>query len=254
MDKIFDLLILTGETNAIGVSSDKGKQYRMPILAYVIKDTGELVEQKTTLTWSSEQNFHLEKLSIYCIKAIAKTDENLESDAYQKCFTVESIISNNIENEQLLEVLQKYNALIIRHDTELGEFVLEKSFFNTFEGNVIWLGNRCDVYFNCVHDLNNYDVCLHIFKSIYATLAVFDKKVKDFACEQLLMLANEWNEDGNIVITKDDFIDKLLILSCDIFINGSYKVTYSCGEIFFGHVVEVRGNIENGLKSATLAG
>ena len=121
-------------------------------------------------------------------------------------------------------------------------------------GKANWLGNSCNIYLKCVDDLNNYEVCLNILKEIYNDLESYNKKFLEFACDRLLNTANDWNENSEKEITREEFINNLVITSCDISKNGSYSISYSCGEMFLGHIITVRGNVETGLKDALLEG
>ena len=248
MEKEFELLILTGENNPVGIRGPKGKIYKMPILAYVIEESNKLVDGTAKLSWSEELKIQFEKKTTYSIKGVAKVD--LENYIDPKSFTVIEVLEKGIENEQLNVVLEKYNTPIIKKDDKLGEFVLDKR-FNIFEGKANWQGNSCNIYLKCVDDLNNYEICLNIFKTIYNDLESYNKKFLEFACDKLLNTANDWNEKE---ITREEFINNLVITSCDISKNGSYSISYSCGEMFLGHIITVRGNVETGLKEALLEG
>lgn len=251
MEKEFELFILTGENSPVGIRGSKGKIYKMPILAYVIGESNKLVDSTAKLSWGEELKIQFEKKTIYRIKGIAKVD--LENYIDPKSFTVTEVLDKGVENEQLNAVLEKYNPPIIKNDDELGEFVLDKR-FNIFEGKANWLGNSCNIYLKCVDDLNNYEVCLNTLKEIYNDLESYNKKFLEFACDKLLNTANDWNENNEKEITREEFINNLVITSCDISKNGSYSISYSCGEMFLGHIVTVRGNIETGLKEALLEG
>ena len=251
MEKEFELLILTGENSPVGIRGPKGKIYKMPILAYVIEESNKLVDSTAKLSWGEELKIQFEKKTIYSIKGVAKVD--LENYSNPKSFTVIEVLGKGIENEQLNVVLEKYNTPVIKKDDELGEFVLDKR-FNIFGGKVNWLGKSCDIYLKCVDDLNNYETCLNIFKTIYNDLESYNKKFLEFVCDKLLDRANEWNESEEKEITREEFINNLVITSCDISKNGSYSISYSCGEMFLGHIITVRGNIETGLKEALLEG
>lgn len=142
---------------------------------------------------------------------------------------------------------------IIGKDDELGEFVLDKR-FNHIQGEINWLGNTCDIYLNCVDDLNSYEACLKTLKEIYNDLEAYNKKFLEFACDKLLNVANDWNENNEKEITREEFINNLVITSCEIFKDGSYLISYSCEEMFCDQVVTVSGNIETGLNDACLEG
>lgn len=251
MEKEFELLILTGENNPIATRGPKGKQYKMQILGYVIKESNKLVDSTAKLIWNEDLEIKFENKTIYCIKGIAKIDP--ENYTEPKSFNVVEILDKEVQNEQLKEVLKNYNTPIVKQDDEFGEFVLNKR-FNTFEGKINWLGNQCDVSLKCVDNLENYEVCLNTLKSIYNDLESNNKKFLEFACDKLLDTANDWNEDEGKEITREEFLNNLIIKSCDIAKNGLYSINYLCKEMFLDHTITVRGNIETGLREAVLEG
>ena len=80
----------------------------------------------------------------------------------------------------------------------------------------------------------------------------FDRRVKDFIAEKLLNVAIEWNDDK--VISKEEFIFKLSLYDLSIGKSGSFVLYYSCENIFWGHNICVKGNVDGELKEAIIEG
>lgn len=239
-----ELLILTDDIGTGGIRGKNGMQYRLTILAYIEKVSNKLVEQKTTLVWEEEQKYHFDRKTIYAIKGIV---ESRDANSNIRNFIVTEIIEKNVENAQLNLILEKYNTPVIKQDDELGEFILDKR-FNMFNGKVNWLGNNCDIFLSCLDNVDNYEDCLNHFKSIYSNLEEYNKKFIDAIVCQLLDTANKWNDDREEPITKEEFMNTLKISECSMDKSGYYIVYYSCGDIFDGHIISVRGDMEKGIR------
>lgn len=66
-------------------------------------------------------------------------------------------------------------------------------------------------------------------------------KVMEFAAtDDLLKLKNEvWLEEDEDEITKEEFINRIVLENISIYSDGNFDVWYGDGDIFWGHAVKV---------------
>lgn len=257
IEKEYEVYILTGDDNKVGTIGQNEKHFVLPIVAYVIKNTGELVKNtgkslrdKIKVYWDEEQNIEFEKQKIYLLKCKAKVLAENEANAKPKRLIVEDVLENGAENEQLKVALEEYNMPIIKKDEQLGEFILDKR-FNCFRGKLNLLEKDCKISL-AVNDINDCDVCIEFLKQICDNIKEFDTRVKDFIAEKLLNTAIEWNDDR--IMNKEEFISNLSLYDLSIDKSGSIVMYYYCENVFLGHNICVRGNADGELKKATIEG
>ena len=254
IEKEYELYVLTGETNAYSVrtlSMDE-PEYILPIEAYVIKNTNELIKGRITLKWKDNHNFTFEKNTIYLIRGIATIKANQEIESMPKHFKLKKVVEKNATNGLLEEYLKMINVPIIKNDNDFGDFVFNRK-YNWFEGRIDWLGKTCNIYLKVSEEGEDFNTCLDYFKKIYSNLKQFNNEIIEYVSNELLLTAISWNKTKN-TISKEEFVKQLSIESIKIFKDGDFDIYYTCGNIFLGHVINIRGNYKHGLNYATLVG
>ena len=252
-EKGYEVYILTGDDNGVGTKGSTGKHYVLPIVAYVIKNTGELVKasggairDRLKINWEEEKGFQFGKQTIYLIKCREKGLVEEEETIRPKNLTVEEILKCNAENEQLRLILEEYNQPLTYKDEQLGEFVLDKR-YNRFYGQLTIQGSECKIRLD-----DDYDTCIEFLRQIDNHILEFNQRVQEFIVKQLFDTAMEWNEDGPI--SQEDFMKSLSLYDLSIGKRGTFEMRYSCGDVFWGHHICVRGNVNGELREAMLEG
>lgn len=83
-----------------------------------------------------------------------------------------------------------------------------------------------------------------------------DRQMRAFAAGKLTELANEWQEDDDNAgdITEDIFAERISVSELSFTSDGDFTAYYNDDDMFWGHAVEICGNMENGFESANIAG
>ncbi len=90
---------------------------------------------------------------------------------------------------------------------------------------------------------------------LWANQAEWNREVTDFPVKELLELKNDtWRQDDETPLTKEDFIERMVLESITLNPHGSFDFWYSDGDMFWGHSIEVAGNFREGIKYANIAG
>ncbi len=267
-----ELLVLTGEYVGGAGSVTKGLwSPSADILGYVDLETGETVESEGGLSWLAREEdkdgwiYHLKDLTIYHIKCRKIKPEKVMKNAQPRFFNnfmLTEVVEREIENPALSKLLEKYKEVVVIEDGDCGTFSLERH-FNWFVGTVDWLGEDCHVTLECDEENGTTaDRALVQFKNIYANLKEWDQKFRAFASEKLTELANDWqdegydDEDGEALaaITEESFAGRIVISEFSIDAEGDYEVYYDDDDMFWGHVIIVRGSVDGGMEDAYIAG
>lgn len=175
----------------------------------------------------------------------------------EKTMMLVNILEIEYEDDDLNRVLQDSMKPVFYNDEVLGRFELDKS-VKLFEKKISWSGEEGRLYFD-------WDENVDIMKSALETANVllkdpddWNKKIKMYAAEELVELANEWlqdNEESDIdEITKEMFVDFMKLDSISVYPEGDFEIFFFDGDMFWGHYIIVNGNINEGFTSADIAG
>lgn len=208
---------------------------------------------------TKEKIFDLDKERIYRLKV-------RESLPYVHSYThknipcgrnlmVIEVLERNCEDDRLAEILREYQIPVMIHPTGCGELLLDKS-MGTFDGDCQWNGEKCKVCLDVDDEgAKTAENAVVTLAKLLSDSEIWDDKARKLAASELVESANDWQQEEDAVeITKEDFAKRLTLSSLYISANGNLEIFYDDDDMFFGHVIIVRGNIVNGLDSADIAG
>ena len=96
-------------------------------------------------------------------------------------------------------------------------------------------------------------------KTLLASAADWDKRVRAYAADELVSLANDWSqdmdEDGQAAeVTREQFIQRMELEAIEVREDGSFQFWFGDGDLFCGHSIWVSGDLENGPDEAKMEG
>ncbi len=263
-----EILILIGSVSGGAGKFRDSWDASQSFLAYVDLEINELKEGEGCVDWliSEEESkehgtmwpFYFQDDTIYRLKVRELKDENVPEGGlsyFYNRFMVVEVLEENIQNNELQAILTEYKKPVEIVDEKLGKFDLNKD-YAMFEGSIKWLGEEVSVLLEVdVDDKETWTEVMDILRMLHEQQEQKDIEFRNFAGEKLTELANKWLEDENQEITKNDFIKRISLSELSIsFDGGSFTAYYDDDDMFYGHVVSVYGNINDGLKSATIEG
>lgn len=264
--KCLDIMVLT-EDNASAGKSGQAKLWTvsMKILAYVNLSNGELVNEKRRLEWlitdeecqTEERVFHLKKESIYKLK-VRESKYFIHKYNHQempkgKWLMVVDVLERNCHDKRLDLLLKEYKKEVVIHPKECSELLLDKS-LERFTGNCCWNSKECHLHLDADEGSETAYEALKTLNILLINQKKCDSEVREYAAKVLTETANEWAEEDDITITKEEFARRLEISEVSISLNNDFELFYNDDDMFWGHVVIVSGNIKDGLTDATIAG
>ncbi len=225
--------------------------YRVPSVNFIasINNTTKILNREPgKLIWmeknsNSDIKFNFDKLGIYLVKVkISKENNNsyLLVDVLQK-----------MKNNSLEEIKEEYLKPVVIND-KLGEFKLNRD-YNSFEGDINYLGSKCNVYLEVDEGRTDANLQLNKLKDIYTNLENWNNNLNNFIVEKLLDYANDYNEEDK-EITKEDFLNKLGKPSITIKNDLSIEVIFDSNDIFNDHFVVVNIDKDGNFINADLEG
>jgi hypothetical protein len=154
------------------------------------------------------------------------------------------------EDGEVRAFLQAYLTPVRIVDPTFGQFELNKR-FHMFEGIVDFGGENIKLKL----DGRNLDRCFEIARTLWNNADSWKQKAQNFAIQELLPLKNQfWLEEGQEELTVDTFANSLQLETIAISSNGSIEFYYNDGDLFFGHTIELSGEIHGGFRRANPIG
>ncbi|HBH94569.1 MAG TPA: hypothetical protein DDX91_02385 [Ruminococcaceae bacterium] len=260
-----ELIVLLSES--VGSAGSFGKGMWTPsaeFLAFIDPSDNSFVHESGYLEWlcedseSGEWRYDLQELTAYRVKCRSETEENRRGDRSRYYFLLTEVLERDVKEPELQKVLDEYLTPVEINDELCGKFVLDRQ-FDWFTRKIDWAGRKCSIYLECDFDDDEAaGKALDHFKRIYADLDKWDKKLRRFAAEELTGNANEWQEDSDeentAPITEKSFAERIHISEFSINEEGEFSAYADDDDMFWGHSVEISGNVDGELDSANICG
>ena len=265
-----EVLVLT-ESGTSASRWGKNKLWRAnaEVLAWVDVATGELVKETSSLEWQMtdeecqkiEKVFNIKGETIYRLKVQESlpftnlcTGEMMKQGYY---LWVKEVLERNCKETRLEEILEMYQNPVVIRPKGCKKLTLDKS-VGTFSGKGSWNGAECLVHLDVDREgAETAKDSRGTLKKLLENCQEWDEKARRFAAEKLTANANDWakEEDENAKeITQEEFAKRLIISEVCVSTKGYFELFYEDDDMFWGHVVIVSGNIENGIDDAVMAG
>lgn len=262
-----EILILTSDASSGAGKVNDSWDSSQYFLAYVDLGSQELHKGDGRVNWLLTEEeckefgtgypYNFEKGTIYHLKVRELIDKNVPEGrlpSFYNRFILVDVLNENVENEALQEVLTEYRKPVIIEDATLGKFELNKDYSN-FEGDIIWQDQDVSVSLEVdADDEKTWSETLEMLRKLYQEQEKYDKEFRDFAAKELTELANDWAEEDVEEITEESFSKRISLSELTIDFEGEYTAYYSDDDLFYGHIIMVSGNMDDGPESANIGG
>lgn len=240
----------------------------MKLLAYIDVCTDTLVQEHSSLTWqltdeecrTNEKIYNLERERIYRLRvreSLPFTGFTGEPVRRGWNLMVLEVLERDCREGRLEELLIQYQKPVTIHPAGCGELLLDKS-LGSFDGTCQWNGEECLVHLDVDEEgAETAEDALRTLEILFAQSEEWDRQARELAASELTDNANDWQDDSGEdapEITKEDFAGRLSISELCISTDGEFEIYYNDDDMFWGHVIIVSGNLEEGLDDATMAG
>ncbi len=235
-------------------------------LASIDNDTGEMIKEEGRLEWMIKKDpdrkgwgYDFEQYGIYKLlvrKCIPRKLESFESATLNNCYMIVKVLEENVQNDKLLEY-KEYLSKPVEIDTPYGKFVLDRS-MSWFEGEIEVGGSEFTAFLETDEDNGETaELALKVFLKTAENFEDFDRKNKEFAADNLLNLAHEWQESDegeNEPLTREQFIEAIGVSEWTVTPYGNMTLYYYDGDIFWGHAIEINIDEDGTIEDADIAG
>ncbi len=275
MKSVKEVLVLTETgSSASKIGQKKMWQANVTVLAMIDVATNEFIEEKRKLTWlmseeecrTEEKIFSVKGEKIYRLKVrenYAYTTEffGQKNEVKQgNSLWVQEVLERDCFEERLQAVLEAYQKEVVLQAVNCEKLLLDKS-LNLFCGEGSFNGCDCSVNFDADGEREQTaNDAMKTWAELSKDSAKWDKEARAYAAKKLVDNANDWLadsvEEGQEFeeITQADFAKRMQLSEVCVSTDGNFEIYYDDDDMFWGHVIIVSGNIDDGFDDAYIAG
>ena len=267
----FLVIIGGGSGGASRFGDVKDYSVSAPILGYIDLTSGQRSGTRASLSYivaekeydskvvfSTFEREKLYKISGYAAKVSDEGPEYVNNPYRLGGIYAIEVLEKDLKDEYLENLLAEFKKPVTYKSDVLGELSLDRE-LGWIQGKCDWLGTDIDVTVSVEEDLSDAEEGIKNLEEFYKNRNEWDPKLRAYAAEELIDSANDWINSDNfeeeeIVLTEEQFAERIGIESVEVNADGSFTVMYNDDDIFAGHVVVVDGDIEEGPESAYIEG
>lgn len=184
-------------------------------------------------------------------------------------YTTEKDLAEGFQTWSLIEILvprafcpplqniwAEYQKTVRIEDEQLGTLELDKK-AEVLEGEFLWNGTPVFLLlYVSAQDRSTWQDAIATAKTIITELPARDIAMREFAAQELTVLANDWQEEGaeRPPITEKTFAKAIELSGLVVHSSGRFTVCYSDGNFFAEHTIQVTGSLADGLETADITG
>ncbi|MCT4597238.1 MAG: NADAR domain-containing protein [Vallitalea sp.] len=188
--------------------------------------------------------------AFYCKKEYTKAKE-----AFNKALSLNPRKDIQVDCHLFIKWIGEYGKeKVIYYDNELGKFTLYNK-AALYTATIDWCGNEVELYMY-TEDESELKQLIKQYKKSFSNYPEWDARAKQYACELLTLKNDVWLDEENdeAELTEAEFKKRMSLLVIELYIDNTYTLWYNDGDMFFGHVIVIQGDFENGFTSAQIEG
>lgn len=166
---------------------------------------------------------------------------------------IERTLTIDEPDQVLLQLSNRLRQPVVISTERFGDLVLNPR-LNWFEGKAEWNGKTIDINFENDEGEGIGDA-IKTAERLWLDQTAWKRKVDDFAVKELLPLKNEsWLGEGEPELTAMDFKVRMTLSSITVGGDGRFEFWHDDGDLFWGHSIEITGNLKDGVTDADIPG
>lgn len=179
--------------------------------------------------------------------------ENNKDGLGRRQATLLKLVGKTEADTELNALLAEMQKPVTLDHPILGTFTLNRE-VDWFEATVKWNSKKAKLYLARRQSTKDQKL-LEVAELVWKKQGSWDKQARALAVKELLPLKNDlWLGDNEREFTPQRFKDRMKLESIVIDRKGDIEFTFADGNLFWGHVIQVGGNIKKGLRYANIAG
>ncbi|QAA33652.1 DUF2262 domain-containing protein [Clostridium manihotivorum] len=254
-DEVVDVVAITGPSG-VGAGKAGGAilwEASINIIAWrTLEDSKQINDEEVRLCWLVDDEELTKSRDILKPNSIV----SLKVRRGKNSMMLIGVTSQSPKDEELENILEESMKPVFYKDEVLGQFELNKS-IKIFDKKIQWNGEEGSLSFD-LDEEDNMKASLETARVLFKDQKQWDDKIRGYAADKLLDLANEWLQDNDEAdideITKEMFVNFMALESITVYPDGKFDMFFFDGDMFWGHCIIVTGNINGEFDSAEIAG
>ncbi|HEX5725114.1 MAG TPA: DUF2262 domain-containing protein [Longimicrobiaceae bacterium] len=155
-------------------------------------------------------------------------------------------------SDPLTRRAQELAAPATRDDGRFGRLTLNRA-LGWWEATATWAGDTVQLQLSAT-DEGELNAALHVAGALWDDQAGWSERIEAFAVERLLPLKNEsWLDENEDEVSPAAFRARMRLQSITVEPDG-FVFWYDDGDLFWGHSIQVTGNLSDGPTDADIPG
>lgn len=172
-------------------------------------------------------------------------EDYLRAELIESCGPHAADVELNAKADQLRQ------PVTVKHPY-FGILTLDRK-FNWYETEVPWNSDPISLSLS-LDDCDDEQALLASAHELFRGQQTWDKRIREYAVDELLSLGNEWLQEGEQELTQRTFNARINLQSISLNPDGSFEFWFDDGGIFGGHAIMVSGTLTDGPNDAGIHG
>lgn len=157
------------------------------------------------------------------------------------------------DDSQLQAILEELQKPKIFEDDRFGTFTFDRR-IRWYSAPIRWASEMIDLTLNA-EEPDDIETCLKIALGLWSQESFWKTRIEDYAVQELLPLKNDvWLGDDETEFSPEEFKNRMTLQSISIYPNGDFEFWHGDGDLFWGHSIQISGNLANGPTAADIPG
>jgi hypothetical protein len=156
-----------------------------------------------------------------------------------------------VEDAELQALLTAAQQPRTFEDEQFGVFTFDRR-MDQYEAAADWGGAAVELSLEAA-DETEAQQCLAVARQLWAEQTAWKKRIDDFAVAKLLPLKNgAWLDEDEV--TPETFKSRMMLNAIAVESDGAFTFWHDDGDLFWGHSIQVWGDLESGPTDADIPG
>ena len=166
---------------------------------------------------------------------------------------LEEFIGVDSADSELHSRLTELQKPVTHADERFGTLTFDRR-VSWYSGTAKWNGQTVNLNVNVESD-NELESALMVAYALWDNESNWQQRVVDYAVEKLLPLKNDnWLADDETELNSKQFKSKMTLESISVHADGGFEFWHDDGDLFWGHSIQISGNLSDGLTNADIPG
>lgn len=166
---------------------------------------------------------------------------------------VTAITNTGASDPDLAAIAERLQVLVELEHPVFGTLIYDRR-FGYFRGRATWGDQAVALMLDCAEP-DQPGRAFETAEVLFRDQAAWAQRVNDYAVDQLLALKNEsWLDDDEEPLTPAAFVRRMTLETIAIDEEGAFTFWHDDGDLFWGHAIQISGDLADGLNLADIPG